>query len=404
METDAFASILLNFDNMRLTDIKYKYDKSVVSTKVKGVNRRYNLVDPKERRLYFNAKVGDEIVKLREYLKKNSFIVYLLAPKMAGKGTYTKMLAEILGENLFAHVSVGDLVRAAHKNFEDDGKKSEIYQYAKENYRGFLTLDEAFDALLGRTTKKLLPTEFILTLIKHEIDKLDGKTIFLDGFPRKVDQVSYSLYFRDLINYRNDPDVFLLINIPIGVIDARIKMRRICPNCKTSRNLQLYVTSKIQFADSYKIGSISDSTGSFKNRGKSVDMNDVQLICDNSACDGYVMVSKEGDDKGIENIAGRIINDFELMGMARQMYGVKRIELYNAVKKVDVKDLVDDYELTEEYYYEESAGKLVVKTKPFSIREKIVKEGKVSEIEYISLLPPPVVVQLIRQLVQFLGL
>lgn len=354
----------------------YKVDYTWVKTKTDDDNE-YDLSDPAMRKLYFNAKAGDEIQKLQEFLKNNSFIAYFLAPKMAGKGTYTSMLMEVLGEGLIEHISVGDIVRKSHLEFEEKGKKSDVYAYMKENYRGFLDLEKVFEALVCRDTKSVsIPTEFVLSLVKMEIDVLGARTIFLDGFPRKADQISYSLYFRDLINHREDRDFFLLINLPIEIINQRIKSRVICPDCHTSRNINLNPTTKV---------SCDEGDGC------------VYLMCDNPSCEEIRMVCKEGDELGVENIKDRIVDDLKLMEQARNMYGIEKIEVYNSLEKEKALDYVDDYELTKEFCFERE-GKCGVKksTKPFSVED--------NGVEYVSLLPPPAVVQLIKQLVKKLGL
>ena len=67
----------------------------IFKTKIEGQNQTFNLNDPKERREYFELKAGPEIKKLRDFLKKNTFVAYLLGKKNSGKGTYSKMFAEI---------------------------------------------------------------------------------------------------------------------------------------------------------------------------------------------------------------------------------------------------------------------------------------------------------------------
>ncbi len=354
----------------------YKVDYTWVKTKTDDT-REYDLADPAARKLYFNSKVGKDVEKLREFLKSSSFIAYFLAPKMAGKGTYTAMLREVLGEDLIEHISVGDIVRKSHLEFEEKGKDSKVYKYMEKNYRGFLNLEEVFKSLVCRDTKSVsIPTEFILSLVKMEIDSLGARTIFLDGFPRKIDQISYSLYFRDLINHREDPDLFLLISLPIEIINQRIKSRMICPECQTSRNLNLAPTTKVE---------CDSETGCF------------HLVCDNPSCGDVRMVCKEGDELGIENIKERIVDDLNLMEQARNMYGIEKVEIYNSLEKEKALEYVDDYELTKEYSFEKTKEGEVKKTeKPFSIMDN----GK----EYISLLPAPALIQLIRQLVVKLGL
>lgn len=354
----------------------YKVDYTWVKTKTDDT-KEYDLADPAMRRLYFNSKVGDEIQKLQEFLKNNSFIAYFLAPKMAGKGTYTAMLREILGEDLIEHVSVGDIVRKAHAEYEEKVKDSEVYKYMEKNYRGFLNLEKVFEALVCRNTKSVsVPTEFVLSLVKMEIDSLGARTIFLDGFPRKIDQISYSLYFRDLINHREDTDLFLLINLPIEIINQRIKSRMICPECQTSRNLNLAPTTKI---------GCDEKDGCY------------YLICDNPSCKEVRMVCKEGDELGIENIRERIVDDLNLMEQARNMYGIEKIEIYNSLEKEKALEYVDDYELTKEYSFEkDEKGNIKKVERAFFVKDN----GK----EYISLLPAPALIQLIRQLVVKLGL
>jgi hypothetical protein len=71
--------------------------------------------------------------------------------------------------------------------------------------------------------------------------------------------------------------------------------------------------------------------------------------------------------------------------------------LRNSVPKKLAKNSVDDYEITPEYYYEWKQGKAIVKEKPWLVQD----ENK--EASY-SLLPPPVVVSLIKQISDILGL
>ena len=186
----------------------------VTKTKTPGVEKKFDLTYVKERKEYFESKAGEEIKKLKKYFESNTFVAYLLGKKNSGKGTYTKLMMEIFGKDKIGHISVGDLVRATHKTMEDPEQKKELVEYLEQNYRGYISIEDAIDALLGKNQKVLLPTEFILALVKREIDKLGRKSIFLDGFPRDLDQIQYSLYFRDLINYRTDPDIFVAINIP----------------------------------------------------------------------------------------------------------------------------------------------------------------------------------------------
>ena len=84
----------------------------IFKTKIDGVTKKFNLTDPKEQKEYFELKAGREIEKLREYLKENTFVAYLLGKKNSGKGTYSKMFAEIIFPERVEHFSIGDMVRS----------------------------------------------------------------------------------------------------------------------------------------------------------------------------------------------------------------------------------------------------------------------------------------------------
>lgn len=350
--------------------------------------KKFDLTDAKSRQEYFEYKCGPEIKKLREYLKKNTFIAYFLGKKSSGKGTYSKMLAEIVDKDKIAHFSIGDMIRSFDEVIRDEKKKKELVAFLEKNYRGFLSLADIMKSLESRSTKVLLPSELILALAKREISKLGRKAIFIDGFPRDMDQVSYALYFRDLIDYREDPDVFVLIDVPTSVIDERIKFRVICPLCQTSRNLKLLATKNVEYDKTDK---------------------KFHLICDNSSClatrdlakpdKGSRMVTKEGDELGIEPIRERLNKDEVLIRQAFSLHGVPKITLRNSIPVNQVKEFTDDYEITPEYIYnlDEKSGQVKVLERPWEVSDD---QGIASN----SLMPPPVVVSLIKQLVQVLGL
>ena len=350
----------------------------VFKTKIKGLDRSFNLIEPKEQEEYFKAKAGKEIEKLKEFLKENSFIAYFLGKKNSGKGTYSKMFAQLVGPEKIKHFSIGEMVRGVDKELADSKRKKELINFLEKNYRGSKDLKEIISALESRSTKTLLPTELILTLIKREIRNIDKKTLFLDGFPRGLDQIDFSLFFRDLIGYRDDPDVFILIDIPESVIDERIKWRRVCPECKTPRNLKLFPTSKITYDK---------------------DKKEFSLLCDNPSCKNIVMEPKEGDEFGIEPIKKRLKKDEELIEKALSLYGIPKILLRNSIPVDIAKDYIDDYEITPEYVFEwdENSKKVKIKENPW-----IIKDDK--GIESYSLLAQPVAVSLIKQLVEIFNL
>jgi len=343
----------------------------IFKTKIKGVTKRFNLTDPAEQKEYFRQKAGKEIAGLRRYLKDNTFVAYLLGKKNSGKGTYAKMFAEVVSPERIEHFSVGDMVRALDKQWADPEKRKDLLEFLKKNYRGRFSLEEIISSFEKRSTKTLLPTELILTLIKREIGKKKKKALFIDGFPRDMDQMNFSLFFRDLIDYRADPDVFVLIDVPEIVIDQRIKWRRVCPVCQTSRNLKLLPTSRVGFDKEKK---------------------EFYLICDNPRCKGARLVSKEGDELGTKPLKERFEKDDKLLKMAFSLHGVPKVLLRNTLPLQKAKEFVDDYEITPEYvfHWKEKENKVEIEEKPWTFPV----DGQLS----VSLLPQPVVVSLIKQM------
>jgi len=342
-------------------------------TKIEGIEKEFDLQDPEQEKEYFQLKAGKEIERLREYLKENSFVAYLLGKKASGKGTYSKMFTKIVSPERVEHFSIGDMIREVDGELVDEEKRKNFIKFLEKNYRGPFSLKEIIKSLETRSTKKLLPTELILALVKREMAKKEKKALFIDGFPRNLDQIGFSLFFRDLIGYREDPDFFILIDVPKAVIDARIKWRRVCPKCQTPRNLKLLPTEKIGF-DKEK--------------------NEFYLICDNC---NVRMVEKEGDALGIEPIKERLKKEEELMKAAFKLYGIPKVLLRNAIPVERAKEYVDDYEITPEYYFEIENGKIVKKQKPWKFLDD---QGR----ESFSLLPQPVVVSLIKQIVEILNI
>jgi len=354
------------------------YEFPVFKTKGEGRNEKFNLEDPVERRKYFELKAGLEIEKLKEYLQSNTFVGFLLGKKNSGKGTYSKLFMEAVGQEHVAHVSIGDIIRNIDQDLRDPEKKPRIIEILKKRYRGFITVDEVVETILNRSQQKLLPTEAILAFVEMEIDRLGRKAIFIDGFPRNMDQVSLSLFFRSLMGYREDPDIFIFIDVPEKVIDERMKYRVVCPICKTPRNLRLLRTKNVGYDSSTK---------------------EYYLTCDNHSCNQARLVPKEGDSAGIESIRERIKIDDQVMRTLLGLQGVPKVFLRNSIPVDQAKDLVDAYEITPayDYKYDESTQSVKITEQPWTILDDNGHES-------YSLLPAPIGVALIKQIAQALGL
>lgn len=354
-----------------MKEFKKDYPLSLSLTKVPGLKEKYNLSDLVDRQRYFKAKVGKEIEELKEYFDKNSFIAYWLGKKNSGKGTYSKLLMEIFGKDRIGHISIGDVVRDVHSLVETEEGKTELINYLQKDYRGYISIEDCIDAILNRSQDKIsIPDELLLSLVKREIDQHNGKILFIDGFPRTLDQVSYSLYFRTLIDYREDQDIFIAIDIPESVIDERMKYRVVCPQCHTPRNIKLFATEEV---------------------GHDKDKDEFYLICDNPECKNMRMGAKEGDNLGIESVRERLELDDELIAKVFSLHGIPKILLRNSIPVKEAKALVDDYEITPEYYYKSKGDKVVTKERPFTVSDD---EG----VESYSLLAPSVIISLIKQL------
>lgn len=350
----------------------------VFKTKV-AESPKFNLNDPEERKKYFALKTGAEIKKLQEYLASGkTFAAFLLGKKNSGKGTYSKLFMEALGVgNKIGHVSIGDIVRDVHQGLSTDEGKRSLLEFLKTNYRGFHSPEETIDLILGRNQSSLISSELIVALIKYEIAKRPRQAVFIDGFPRALDQISYSLYLKELIGYREDPDFLVFINLPNTIIDERIKYRVICPICKTPRNLKLLAT---------------------KDAGYDEEKKEFYLMCDDPACNKARMVKKEGDELGIEPIRERLETDDKIFAQLLTLHGIPKVYLRNSIPVAEAGEAVDDYEITPGYQYEKKEdGTVAVIETPWVVKDD---EG----VDSYSLLPPAVVVSLIKQIAEVLHL
>ena len=111
------------------------------------------------------------------------------------------------------------------------------------------------------------------------------------------------------------------------------------------------------------------------------------------------MVTKEGDELGIEPIRERLNKDEMLIKEAYNLQGIPKVLLRNSIPLDQVNEFTDDYEVTPGYVYNWNATskKVEVIEKPWEVKDD---EGTLSN----SLMPPPVVVSLIKQLVKALGI
>lgn len=110
------------------------------------------------------------------------------------------------------------------------------------------------------------------------------------------------------------------------------------------------------------------------------------------------MVQKEGDEAGIGPIRERLEKDGKLIEQAFNLHGIPKVLLRNCVPVDKAEEFVDDYEITPGYsYQQEKNGDIKTIEKPWQILDN-------EEVSSYSLLPPPVVVSMIKQISETLGL
>ncbi len=131
--------------------------------------------------------------------------IVLLGAPGAGKGTQAQKLVEEYG---VAHISTGDLLRAAVKAQSELGIKAKEYMDAG----------------------KLVPDELVIGLVKERLAKDDAQIGFiLDGFPRNTAQAA--VLDAELAEMGVALDGALLVDVAFDVIVKRLSSRRTCRSC-----------------------------------------------------------------------------------------------------------------------------------------------------------------------------
>lgn len=131
--------------------------------------------------------------------------IVLLGAPGAGKGTQAQKLVADYG---VAHISTGDLLRAAIKNGTTLGKKAKSY------------MDKG----------QLVPDKLVVGLVKERLAEPDAqKGWILDGFPRNTPQaVTLDAELKEM---GIKLDAALLVDVPFDVIVKRLSSRRTCRDC-----------------------------------------------------------------------------------------------------------------------------------------------------------------------------
>lgn len=131
--------------------------------------------------------------------------IVLLGAPGAGKGTQAQRLVADYG---VAHISTGDLLRAAVKAQTELGVAAKKYMDAGE----------------------LVPDQLVIDLVKERLAADDAqKGFILDGFPRNTTQAV--TLDTELSAMGRELDGALLVDVPAEVIVDRLSSRRTCRDC-----------------------------------------------------------------------------------------------------------------------------------------------------------------------------
>ncbi|MEG1561200.1 MAG: adenylate kinase [Raoultibacter sp.] len=131
--------------------------------------------------------------------------IVLLGAPGAGKGTQAAQLVE---KCAIAHISTGDMLRAAVKEGTPLGQKAKGYMDAGN----------------------LVPDDVIIGLVTERLQDADTKAGFiLDGFPRTSAQAV--ALDAELSKLDRPLDAALLISVEPEVIVGRLTSRRMCKEC-----------------------------------------------------------------------------------------------------------------------------------------------------------------------------
>jgi adenylate kinase len=131
--------------------------------------------------------------------------IVLLGAPGAGKGTQA---AKLVAEYDIAHISTGDILRAAVNAGTPLGIKAKSFMDAGE----------------------LVPDSVVIDLVKERLQEKDtDKGFILDGFPRTLTQaVALS---GELSKLKRDIDAALAVDVDPEVIVKRLTSRRLCRAC-----------------------------------------------------------------------------------------------------------------------------------------------------------------------------
>lgn len=208
--------------------------------------------------------------------------IVLLGAPGAGKGTQAQKLVEEFG---FAHISTGDLLRAAVRNGSELGKQAQRYMEAGN----------------------LVPDELVIGLVAERLQDSDTKDGFiLDGFPRTTAQ-AVSLDF-ELGKLERTLDFALLVSVNPELIIKRLSSRKTCPSCGYTATAEVESCPRCG-AEMYQRA--DDKPEAIKQRLDSYEKQTAPLI---EYYKGHAILKEADGEKPVDEVYARVK---ELLGLPK---------------------------------------------------------------------------------------
>jgi len=328
---------------------------------------------------FYEKRVPEHFSRFHEHLDNNPFVLFFLAKKNAGKGTYSKILNKV-SDGKVVHLGVGDLVRAAEKRALDENERQSLIDDLKVYYKGEIPIEEVVEKFVEEAgdLSALLPTEMVMALIEKEVEYNKNKAIIIDGFPRSLDQINIANRMQDDFEAKGKPSAFVEIDCPDDVLLQRQMYRVTCPECQTPRNTKVLATENVGY-----------------DQGE----EEFYLVCDNDTCDNIRMKPKYGKVGGeytIETFKKDQQQTKDLLQKVHEDHPHRHIRVHNHISVSEVGNHDEaDFTLETDYEFDSETKQVTKRFKPWVIKDD---DG----IDVLSRWPDPVVADLMKELTEWL--
>lgn len=324
---------------------------------------------------FFNKRTPHNLEKLKKHLAEKNFVLFFLAKKVAGKGTYAKILRDITDEKI-VHISVGDLVREAEKMAKTSGGEKKLIKDLRKFYKGSDSLERVISEFVHQAeSTNLLPAEAVMALIEKKISEYSDKSIIIDGFPRSKEQVALATQMQKDFEKSGKPSVFVEINCPEEVLLRRNIDRRVCPICQTPKNIKLLLTKEIDY---------DEKTGEF------------HLVCERPECQRAHYIQKQGDKDGIEKVKANQKKVQEMIDKIKKETPHLHLVVHNSIPLDEAhKHQPTDFTEEADLVWDPQKKEVIRNFRPMIVKDD---EGRDAHSRW----PEPVVVDLVDRLAEWM--